>query len=77
MFLCEFYYRCLLNINIVCFRVEIIDGIVEVILDYKLLKEIKVFELKEILLFIDIEIIDDNVWELDEVFFICMILELD
>lgn len=62
-------------INIVCFRVEIIDGIVEVILDYKLLKEIKVFELKEILLFIDIEIIDDNVWELDEVFFICMILE--
>lgn len=56
---------------------EIIDGIVEVILDYKLLKEIKVFELKEILLFIDIEIIDDNVWELDEVFFICMILELD
>lgn len=64
-------------INIVCFRVEIIDGIVEVILDYKLLKEIKVFELKEILLFIDIEIIDDNVWELDEVFFICMILELD
>lgn len=64
-------------INIFCFRVEIIDGIVEVILDYKLLKEIKVFELKEILLFIDIEIIDDNVWELDEVFFICMILELD
>lgn len=63
--------------NTVCFRVETIDGTAEATSDYKPLKETKVFEPKETLLPIDIEIIDDNVWEPDEVFFIRMTLEPD
>lgn len=61
----------------VIFRVETIDGTAEATSDYKPLKETKVFEPKETLLPIDIEIIDDNVWEPDEVFFIRMTLEPD
>jgi solute carrier family 8 (sodium/calcium exchanger) len=36
-----------------------------------------VFEPKETLLYVDIEIIDDNVWEPDEVFFVRLTMETD
>lgn len=57
------------------FRIETIDGTAEATSDYKPLKKTMVFEPKETLLSFDIEIIDDNTWEPDEVFFIRMTIE--
>nr|XP_022318976.1 sodium/calcium exchanger 3-like isoform X4 [Crassostrea virginica] len=59
----------------VLFRIETIDGTAEATSDYKPLKKTMVFEPKETLLSFDIEIIDDNTWEPDEVFFIRMTIE--
>lgn len=47
-----------------------IDGIVEVGSDYKFLKEEIIFVVNERLWEVYIEIIDDDEWELDEIFFV-------
>lgn len=47
-----------------------IDGIVEVGSDYKFLKEEIKFVVNERLWEVYIEIIDDDEWELDEIFFV-------
>ncbi|XP_056017279.1 sodium/calcium exchanger 3-like isoform X1 [Ostrea edulis] len=59
----------------VIFRLETIDGTAEASSDYKPVKKTMVFEPKETLLYVDIEIIDDNVWEPDEVFFVRLTIE--
>ncbi|XP_062575828.1 sodium/calcium exchanger 3-like [Saccostrea cucullata] len=59
----------------VIFRVETVDGTAEATSDYKAVKKTMVFEPNETLLYIDIEIIDDNVWEPDEVFFVRLSIE--
>ena len=54
---------------------ETIDGTAECGSDYKPYKETLVFNPNETLKHIDIEIIDDNEWEPDEVFFARISLE--
>lgn len=49
---------------------ETLDGTAEAEKDYKPIKESMMFEDGETEKSIDIEIIDDNEWELDEVFFV-------
>ncbi|KAK3092010.1 hypothetical protein FSP39_024428 [Pinctada imbricata] len=63
--------------NKVIFKVETIDGTAEAIQDYKPLKETLVFQPDETIKHIDIEIIDDNIWEPDEVFFVRVTAEPD
>ncbi|KAI0228381.1 Sodium/calcium exchanger 3 [Lamellibrachia satsuma] len=50
-------------------RVETIDGTAEADKDYTPVKEILVFEKDETSKYVDIQIIDDNEWEADEIFF--------
>jgi len=58
------------------FKLETIDGTAEANSDYKPVKEIMVFEKDETYKSIDIEIIDDNEWEPDEVFFVKIVLDI-
>ncbi|XP_041363701.1 sodium/calcium exchanger 2-like [Gigantopelta aegis] len=51
-------------------RVETINGTAEAGSDYKPIKDTLVFEPNQSLKSIEVEIIDDNEWELDEVFFV-------
>ena len=57
------------------FRLETIDGTAEANSDYIPVKTTMVFEKDETFKFIDIEIIDDNEWEPDEVFFVKLALD--
>ncbi|KAK2160732.1 hypothetical protein LSH36_127g04060 [Paralvinella palmiformis] len=59
----------------VLFRVETIDGTAEATKDYTPLKQTFVFEKEEDMKHFDIEIIDDNEWEPDEVFFVKLALD--
>ena len=54
----------------VAFRVETIDGTANENTDYKPLKQVLVMEKDEGHASVDVEIIDDNEWEPDEVFFV-------
>ena len=54
---------------------ETIDGTAEAEKDYKPIKQTVVFEKDEAHKFLDIEIIDDNEWEPDEVFFVKLTLD--
>ncbi|XP_046365062.2 sodium/calcium exchanger 2-like isoform X2 [Haliotis rufescens] len=63
--------------NKVLIRVETIDGTAEANSDYKPFKETIVFRPEETTKQIDIEIIDDNDWEPDEVFFVRLTAESD
>ncbi|XP_067672018.1 sodium/calcium exchanger 2-like [Haliotis asinina] len=63
--------------NKVLIRVETIDGTAEANSDYKPFKETIVFEPGVTTKQIDIEIIDDNEWEPDEVFFVRLTAEPD
>ena len=64
---------CLRNDS--CCRIETIDGTAEAEKDYTPLKETLVFEKEETTKFIDIQIIDDNEWEPDEIFFVKLSLD--
>ena len=52
-----------------CYRVETIDGTAEATKDYIPIKLTVVFGPNEASKTVDIEIIDDNEWEPDEIFF--------
>ena len=56
-------------------RIETIDGTAEAQKDYTPVKEILVFEKGETFKYIDIQIIDDNEWEPDEIFFVKLSLD--
>ena len=56
-------------------RLETIDGTAESQKDYIPVKETLVFEKDETMKHIDIEIIDDNEWEPDEVFFVKLAID--
>ena len=56
-------------------RIETIDGTAEAQKDYTPVKEILVFEKGETIKYIDIQIIDDNEWEPDEIFFVKLSLD--
>ena len=56
------------------YRIETIDGTAEATKDYHPVKQTMVFEKDETYKFIDIEIVDDNEWEPDEVFFVKLTL---
>ena len=58
-----------------CCRVETIDGTAEADKDYTPVKEILVFEKDETSKYVDIQIIDDNEWEPDEIFFVKLSLD--
>lgn len=58
-------------------RVETIEGTAESGKDYEPVKTTMVFEKDEVYKFIEIEIIDDNEWEPDEIFFVKMLLDID
>ena len=58
-----------------CCRIETIDGTAEAQKDYTPVKEILVFEKGETIKYIDIQIIDDNEWEPDEIFFVKLSLD--
>ncbi len=58
------------------FRIETIDGTAEADKDYIPIKQTMVFEKDETLKYVDIEIIDDNEWEPDEVFFVKLSIDL-
>ncbi|CAH1793840.1 unnamed protein product [Owenia fusiformis] len=59
----------------VIFKVETIDGTAEAQKDFIPVKQTLVFEPSETSKYIDIEIVDDNIWEPDEVFFVKMAVE--
>ena len=64
------------KMTIVCpFRIETIDGTAEANSDYVPMKDTLIFEPEETQKFIEIEIIDDNEWEPDEVFFVKLSLD--
>lgn len=59
------------------FRVETIDGTAESGTDYIEVKKTLVFEANEDSQALEIDIVDDNVWEPDEVFFVRLSIEPD
>jgi solute carrier family 8 (sodium/calcium exchanger) len=61
----------------VLFRIETIDGTAEAEKDYIPIKQTMVFERDETHKSVDIEIIDDNEWEPDEVFFVKLALDIN
>ena len=56
-------------------RFETVDGSATANSDYVPVKEVLVFEKDEVLKHVDIEIIDDNEWEPDEIFFVKIALD--
>ena len=68
-------YDCSLHLFFLLFRIETIDGTAEANSDYIPVKQTMVFEPDETVKHIDIEIIDDNEWEPDEVFFVKLALD--
>ena len=56
-------------------RVETIEGSAEAEKDYKPVKKTLIFEKDMTQLSFDVEIVDDNEWEPDEVFFVKMTLD--
>ncbi|KAJ8316782.1 hypothetical protein KUTeg_005666 [Tegillarca granosa] len=61
----------------VLFKVETFDGTAEKDADYKPIKETLVFEPHETSKSVEIEIIDDDVWEPDEIFFLRLSVDND
>lgn len=59
----------------VLFKLETIDGTAEATKDYIPIKETMIFEKDETVKHVEIEIIDDNEWEPDEVFFVKISLD--
>ena len=59
------------------FRVETCDGTAEAKSDYIPVKKTMVFEPKETSQDLVIDIVDDNIWEPDEVFFVKLSMESD
>lgn len=59
------------------FRVETIDGTAEAGSDYKPMKEFVEFAVNESLREVHVEIIDDDIWEPDEFFFVKLHLPED
>lgn len=62
--------------NRVAVKIETIDGTAEAGSDYIPVKRTLIFEKDEVYKNMDIEIVDDNVWEPDEVFFVKLSLDL-
>ena len=58
-------------------RIETIEGSAEANKDFIPIKEMLHFEVGELLKQVDIGIVDDNVWEPDEVFFVKLSLDPD
>ena len=58
-------------------RIETIEGSAEANKDFVPIKETLHFEAGELLKQVDIGIVDDNVWEPDEVFFVKLYLDPD
>ena len=58
-------------------RVETIEGTAEPTKDYIPVKKTIVFQKDEGFQFIDVEIIDDNEWEPDEVFFVKLSIDIE
>ncbi|XP_060562323.1 sodium/calcium exchanger 2-like [Ruditapes philippinarum] len=63
--------------NRVVFKVETIDGTAEAGSDYKEVKKSMVFESGQTEQELEIEIVDDNIWEPDEIFFVRLSVEAD
>lgn len=59
------------------FRLETIDGTAEAVSDYIPLKTTVEFAANETLKEINIEIVDDDIWEPDEIFFAKLFLDHD
>ena len=59
------------------YRLETIDGTAEAVSDYVPLKTSVDFAAMETLKEINVEIIDDDIWEPDEIFFVKLFLDHD
>ena len=71
------FYNVRACFQIFIFRVETIDGTAKAVSDYTPLKRKICFDANEILQPLYIEIVDDDVWEPDEIFFAKLFIDAD